>query len=145
MIDYPGPAVFVLDEVQLTFSSRDWAKFPIEVLTLLTQNRKVRKQIIGTAQSYYRVDKIFRELCNFIIDCKCLAGRWVFQKAFHGDMYELHEDPRRGKPRYRAWRYNFIQMESHRDKFDTLKRLEALKEKEYNKATQPLVWRSRLI
>jgi len=69
LINFPGPAVFVLDEVQLTFNSRSWKDFPPEMVTLLTQNRKMRKQIITTSQAFERVDKVFRELVNYVIEC----------------------------------------------------------------------------
>ena len=37
---YDKPAIFAWDEVQNEFNSRDFKNFPVELLTLLTQNRK---------------------------------------------------------------------------------------------------------
>ena len=60
---YDKPAIFAWDEVQNEFNSRDFKNFPVELLTLLTQNRKGNgKRIYYTAQRYNRVDKVFREL-----------------------------------------------------------------------------------
>lgn len=131
LLNYESPAIFVLDEVQLTFNSRAWADFPPEMVTLLTQNRKDKKQIIATAQSFARVDKVFRELTNFVIECRCLAGRWVFQRAFETEDYMNGLDPQFGKRRRRAWRYNFVQDNAIRDSFDTLLKLDSLKKEEF--------------
>ena len=38
--EYDKPVVFAWDEVQNEFNSRDFKNFPVELLTLLTQNRK---------------------------------------------------------------------------------------------------------
>lgn len=131
LINYPGPAVFVLDEVQLTFNSRSWKDFPPEMVTLLTQNRKMRKQIITTSQSFERVDKVFRELVNYVIECRCVGGRWIFQKWFEKEDYVLGGANDNIRHRRRAKRYNFIALDDIYNSYDTLLRLDDLKKEEF--------------
>ena len=114
--------VFVIDEVQLTFSSRDWGNFPVEILTLLTQNRKQRKLILATAQSYDRVDKIFRELTNYVIRCNTFLGRWTVNRAFLKEEYELFRQTYgQVKKAMTSWRYTYIQTDELRTHYDTYK------------------------
>jgi DNA replication protein DnaC len=131
LINYEGPAVFVLDEVQLTFNSRSWKDFPPDMVTLLTQNRKMRKQIITTSQSFERVDKVFRELVNYVIECRCVGGRWIFQKWFEKEDYVLGGANDNIRHRRRAKRYNFIASDDIYNSYDTLLRLDDLKKEEY--------------
>lgn len=131
LINYDGPAIFILDEVQLTFNSRNWSDFPPEMVTLLTQNRKMRKQILTTSQSFERVDKVFRELCNYVIECRCLGGRWVFQKWFEVNDYILGGANDKVRHRRRSKRYNFVQTKEIRDSYDTMKRLDDLKKEDF--------------
>lgn len=119
--------VFALDEIQLTFNTRDWSSFPAEMVTLLTQNRKERKLILASAQSFDRVDKVFRELCNHVIRCNTLFGRWTFNRAFLTEEYQAFRSGySMGRKAITSWRYNFIQTDWLRSRFDTLLRLQAL-------------------
>ena len=86
---YDKPAIFAWDEVQNEFNSRDFKNFPVELLTLLTQNRKGNgKRIYYTAQRYNRVDKVFRELSFRVGDCKTLFGRYTRVKWYDTEDYE---------------------------------------------------------
>jgi len=139
LIDYSGPAVFVLDEVQLTFNSRSWKDFPPEMVTLLTQNRKMRKQIITTSQSFERVDKVFRELVNYVIECRCIGGRWIFQKWFEKEDYVLGGANDNVRHRRRAKRYNFIATDDLYNSYDTFLRLDDLKKEEFISRNERLI------
>ena len=87
---YDKPAVFAWDEVQNEFNSRDFKNFPIELLTLLTQNRKGNgKRIYYTAQRYSRVDKVFRELSFLVGDCRTIMGRYTRVRWFDTEDYEM--------------------------------------------------------
>lgn len=130
-IEHNVPVIFALDEVQLTFNSRAWRDFPPEMVTLLTQNRKMEKQIVCTAQSFERVDKVFRELTHFVIECRTLAGRWTFQRAFETTEYMRGQESVRGPKRMRAWRYSFVQTDQIRDMYDTMRRLDSLRNEEF--------------
>jgi hypothetical protein len=49
-----------IDELQNWFSSKQSANFPPEMLSVVTQNRKNRRVILGTARSCYMVTKDIR-------------------------------------------------------------------------------------
>lgn len=130
--EYDRPVVFALDEVQLTFGSREWSDFPREMVTMLTQNRKMRKQLVCSTQSFERVDKVFRELTQYVIECRCVMGRWVFQRAFETSDYMQGVDPKVGKVRHRSWRYSFIATDEIREKYNTMLRLDDLKKTQFS-------------
>ncbi|MBD5541357.1 MAG: AAA family ATPase, partial [Lachnospiraceae bacterium] len=52
--------VVLIDEIQSLLSHRNFANFPLELLNVLTQQRKKRVFIMCSAQRYFMVDKIFR-------------------------------------------------------------------------------------
>jgi hypothetical protein len=126
---HPAGIIFAIDELQLTWESRKWGDFPTEIIHLLTQNRKRAVQFVCTAQSFERIDKVFRELTNYIIECRMLGGRWVWQRAFESADFKRGVDGEY-KARSRAWRYNFIATERHFASYDTMQILNRL-EKEY--------------
>ena len=120
--------VFAIDEVQLTFNSRAWKDFPPDMVTLLTQNRKERKLILTSAQSYDRVDKVFRELTNYVVRCRTIGGRWTFNRAFLREEYEAFVSGygKSGRKAVTSWRFSFIQTDELRSQYDTFKILTRL-------------------
>ena len=132
---YDKPAVFAWDEVQNEFNSRDFKNFPVELLTLLTQNRKGNgKRIYYTAQRYNRVDKVFRELSFLVGDCRTIMGRYTRVRWFDTEDYEmLLSSPdvnkrMKIKPRKKL---SFIQTDFIRDCYNSFQMLESAKNKEY--------------
>lgn len=109
--------IFALDEIQNIFNNREWQKFPPQIMHLITQNRKHAKQIICTAQNFNTMDKAFRQLCHYIIECRNFRNRWIFQRAFLPDDYR--EKDGEFKPRRRAWRHSFIASNSIYEAYDT--------------------------
>ena len=79
--------VYLLDEISIWFNNRNWkgkgkdnkGGFPPEMLQVVTQNRKNKRLIIGTAQSAQMCDKTIRMQANFFVKCYCLLGVIVFQ------------------------------------------------------------------
>lgn len=55
-----------LSELQTWFSSQDSKYFPPEMLSVITQQRHVRRCIIGDTQRFHRVAKQLREQTSFI-------------------------------------------------------------------------------
>ena len=132
---YDKPAVFAWDEVQNEFNSRDFKNFPIELLTLLTQNRKGNgKRIYYTAQRYSRVDKVFRELSFLVGDCRTIMGRYTRVRWFDTEDYEMLQSTpdvnKRMKIKPRRVD-KFIQTDLIRDNYDSYQMLESAKNKEY--------------
>lgn len=132
---YDKPCVFAWDEVQNEFNSRDFKNFPVELLTLLTQNRKGNgKRIYYTAQRYSRVDKVFRELSFLVGDCRTIFGRYTRVRWFDTEDYEMLQSTpdvnKRIKIKPRK-KYSFIQTDSIRNNYDSYQMLESAKNKQY--------------
>lgn len=131
---YDKPVIFGYDEIQNEFNSRDYRNFPYELVSLLTQNRKGNGvQIIGTAQRYGRVDKIFRELCTHIAECKTIFGRLTTVKWYDWEDYEqlISTSDINRKIKIRPKKYRFVQSDKLRNAYDSFKMLESAKTKEY--------------
>ena len=132
---YDKPAVFAWDEVQNEFNSRDFKNFPIELLTLLTQNRKGNgKRIYYTAQRYSRVDKVFRELSFLVGDCRTIMGRYTRVRWFDTEDYEMLQSTPDVNKRIKIKPRKvdkFIQTDFIRDNYDSYQMLETAKSKQY--------------
>lgn len=138
---YDRPVIFGYDEIQNEFNSRDYKNFPYELVRLLTQNRKGHgKQIVGTAQRFVRVDKVIRELCTHVVECRTLLGRWTFLKKYDVEDYEemLHQVDVLKKHKVPCRRSSFIQTDAIREHYDSFQMLESAKTKEYVSAAEKL-------
>jgi len=133
--EYDRPLVCAWDEVQNEFNSRDFKNFPVELLTLLTQNRKGNgKQILYTAQRWNRVDKVFRELTHYCIECNTIFKRWTRLRYYFWEDYESKQSTPQVELRRRIRpikTIGFIQDDDIRDSYDSFKMLESAKSKEY--------------
>lgn len=132
--------IFGFDEIHLTFASQNWADCPSNMLDYISQQRKLRKQIVASSQVFTRIDKKLREQTNYVIECKSiLMGRWIFNRAFHTEEYLANDEKgdKGQKKRNRAWRYNFIAWDKIRNSYDTMQLMKQLhtgkSKKEQNK------------
>lgn len=66
--------IAMMDETQNWFSSNQSQSFPPEMLSVVTQNRKNRRLIMGTAQSFYMLQKNIRTQCTEVRKCITLLG-----------------------------------------------------------------------
>ncbi len=76
LIDYKNEkrgVIVIMDETQNWFSSNQSKNFPPEMLTVITQNRKNRRIILGTAQSFHLLAKAIRSQATEVRDCITLA------------------------------------------------------------------------
>lgn len=132
---YDKPLIVAWDEVQNEFNSRDFKNFPIELLTLLTQNRKGHGvKILYTAQRFDRVDKVFRELTVMAYDCNTLLGRYTRLRGYHWEDYIMKNSQTDVNLKMRIKplkRISFIQTDLLRDKYDSFKMLESAMNKDY--------------
>lgn len=111
-----------MDELQNWFSSADSKNFPPQMLEVITQNRKNRRVICGTAQSFYMLAKHIRTQCTEVREChtffRCIT--FVFKKEpildFEGNVLEMKS---RGS-------YFFVHNEVLRNMYDTYKVIERL-------------------
>lgn len=65
----------LIDEINLSFPSRMWNKIPGWVLYFWSQTRKFGLDIYWTSQAFARVDKVIREISNYIWIVKPLPFR----------------------------------------------------------------------
>lgn len=66
--------ICIMDELQNWFGSNQSRNFPPEMLSVITQNRKNRRVILGTAQNFYLLAKAIRSQCTEIRQCTTFCG-----------------------------------------------------------------------
>lgn len=128
MLDkYDKTAIFAIDEVQNEFGTRDYRNFPHSLITLLTQNRKGNGvQLVTTAQRYDHVDKIFRDLCSHIFECRTYFGRLTVTKRYQHAHYQMYNNgvSVSNKRKIPMIKYKFVQTNYLRDQYDTLRMID---------------------
>lgn len=132
---YDKPLVVAWDEVQNEFTSRNFKNFPLELLTLLTQNRKGNGiRIMYSAQRYNRVDKVFRELTHYAIMCNTVFGRLTRMRYYHWEDYEQLNTTTNVNMKVKIRQtktISFVQTDKIRKLYNSYKMLESAKSKEY--------------
>ena len=109
--------IVCMDELQNWFSSNDSKNFPPEMLTIITQNRKNRRIILGTSQNFYLLAKAIRSQATEVRRCTTLLGALTIVRRFEpildseGNVQEFKK---------RGW-YFFIHDKELRDSYDTFK------------------------
>lgn len=114
--------IFGFDEIHLTFASQKWEDCPDNMLEYISQQRKLHKQIVASSQVFTRINKQLREQTNYVIECKSLGGRWIFNKFFRTSDYIANgEKGDNGiQRRKRAKRMSFIAYDYIRELYDTM-------------------------
>lgn len=112
--------VEVIDEIQTWFSSLQSKNFPPEMLTEISQQRKQRKMLIGTAQVFGRVAKPIREQTTFVYLPMTLFGCLTIVRVSKPIYYD--EENFRFKKYIRT--YFFVHNEKIRNAFDTYRKIE---------------------
>lgn len=113
-----------IDEMQNWFSSNQSKNFPPEMLEVITQNRKNRRVIMGTAQSFNRLAKPIREQATEVRKCYTFFGCLTF---VHRVYPELDSNGDVDSWKHRGW-YYFVHNTELRESYDTWKVIESLKE-----------------
>lgn len=80
--------VVLIDEIENVLSHREYAKFPMPMLSTLTQQRKAKIYIMCSAQRFFMVDKLFRGITTHAIDCN---KYWRFQHAVYYDAWDYEQ------------------------------------------------------
>jgi hypothetical protein len=80
--------IIALDEIQNSFNSREWSSFPLEILSQISQSRKMNIQFLYTAQIYTHVEKAFRDLTNYVNVCKAVNPYYFTAFQHKGKDYE---------------------------------------------------------
>jgi hypothetical protein len=134
--EYDKPVIFGYDELQNEFNSREYEKFPVNLMHMLTQNRKGHgKQIVYTAQDFETVDKNFRRLTTKVVRCKTWFGRLTITKAYDiEDFLQLSQTlsvDRKMRIRPKAKESStYVQTDYLRNLYDSYQMLEVAKKKQ---------------
>ena len=112
--------VVVLDEIQSWFSSNESKNFPPEMLTEISQQRKQRKAIVGTAQVFSRVAKPIREQTAYIYLPMTIFGCLTIIRKTRKEFWN---DEKQKFERY-CGMYFFVHTDQIRNAFDTYKKIE---------------------
>jgi hypothetical protein len=115
--------VEVLDEIQTWFSSLQSKDFPPEMITEISQQRKQRKMIIGTAQVFSRIAKPIREQTTFVYLPMTLAGCFTWVRVSKPRYWDDEKQTFKHYIRH----YFFIHTKEVREAFDTYKKVEKYK------------------
>lgn len=127
LIDYKNGifgVIAVLDETQNWFSSNQSKNFPPEMLQVITQNRKNRRVILGTAQNFYLLAKAIRSQTTEIRRCATFFGCLTIVRKFEPILDSegnVAEFKKRGF-------YFFVHDKELRECYDTYHVIESLKE-----------------
>lgn len=127
LIDYKNGVKGVIvgmDELQNWFGSNASRNFPPEMLSVITQNRKNRRLILGTAQNFYLLAKALRSQTTEVRECTTIAGCLTFvirKEPFLDDKGDVKEWKHRGF-------YWFVHTPRIRESYDTYKVIESLAE-----------------
>lgn len=112
--------VEVIDEIQAWFSSNQSKDFPPEMLQEVSQQRKQRKAIIGTAQVFSRISKPIREQTHFVYLPMTLFGCITIVRKSHAKYWN---DEKQKFTQYMGF-FMFVHDKDIRDSFDTFKKIE---------------------
>jgi len=110
----------VLDEIQTWFSSMESKNFPPEMLTEISQQRKQRKMLIGTAQVFSRIAKPIREQTTFVYCPMTLLGCLTIVRKTKPEYWD---DEKQVFKRY-IKTYFFVHNSKIRNAFDTYEKIE---------------------
>lgn len=127
LIDYKNGhkgVIVAMDELQNWFSSNDSKNFPPEMLSVITQNRKNRRTILGTSQNFYLLAKAIRSQATEVRRCATYLGCFTIVRRLEpildseGNVLEWKK---RGT-------YCFVHDKELRESYDTWKVIENLKQ-----------------
>lgn len=134
LVDYKNThkgVIVGMDELQNWFSSNQSRNFPPEMLSVITQNRKNRRVILGTAQNFHLLAKPIRGQCTEIRECMTLCGCFTIvrrKEPVIDDKGDVKEYKHRGF-------YFFVHTKEIRDSYDTYKVIESLSESGFQDKT----------
>lgn len=125
LIDYKNGyegVIVAMDELQNWFSCKQSANFPPEMLSVVTQNRKNRRVILGTAQNFYMLAKDIRTQCTELRRCLTIGGVFTIVRRLRpicnsaGDIEKYD---------HIGW-YCWVHTPDERESYDTYKAIENL-------------------
>lgn len=127
--------ICALDELQNWFNSKNSKNFPAEMLSVVTQNRKNRRVLLGTAQNFYMISKDIRSQTREIRKCMTLFGCITI---VHRVQPIINGDGDIEKLRHIGF-YWFVHDERLRSSYDTYKVIENLSKADFKEKTVKLI------
>lgn len=107
--------IAVMDETQNWFSSNQSKDFPPEMLQVVTQNRKNRRIILGTAQNFYLLAKSIRSQTTEVRRCSTFLGCLTVVRKFE----PILDSDGKVKEWKRRGMYFFVHSKELRESYDT--------------------------
>lgn len=94
IVDCQENTLIFIDEISTLFNSRAYKDFPMDLLFQVLQCRKNRKQLIATAQRFGHVDKLMRDITDYVIDTNKywrlqsnkFYDAWDYENAMNRDL-----------------------------------------------------------
>lgn len=126
--------IAILDETQNWFSSNQSKDFPPEMLEVITQNRKNRRIILGTAQNFYLLAKAIRSQATEVRRCTTLLGAVTIVRKFYP---VLNSDGNVKEWKYRGM-YFFVHNKKLRESYDTYKIIKSLAKSGFQERRQDI-------
>lgn len=130
----PLGVIACIDETQNWFSSNQSRNFPPEMLQVITQNRKNRRIILGTAQNFYMLAKNIRSQCTEVRECFTLFGCLTVvrrREPILDNDGNVVEFKKRGT-------YFFVHNDELRNNYDTYRVIESLAESGFKETVDAL-------
>ena len=124
--------VVVMDELQNWFSSAQSKDFPPEMLQVITQNRKNRRLILGTAQNFYMLAKNIRTQTTEVRRCKTYFGCFTIVHRVR-PILDISGDVKEWKNI--GW-YCYVHDKKLRNSYDTYKVIESLAKSGFKETTE---------
>ena len=123
-----------IDEMQNWFSSKESKDFSVDMLSIITQNRKNRRLICGTAQQFYMLAKDIRTQCTEVRSCRTFLGCVTF---VHKKEPVIDSEGNVTKWINRGF-YFWVHNDKIRNSYDTLKTIDYLKKAGFENKNQSL-------
>lgn len=124
--------IALLDETQNWFSSNQSKDFPPEMLSVITQNRKNRRVILGTAQNFYLLAKAIRSQATEVRRCATILGALTIVRRVEPI---LNSDGNVVKWKHRGI-YFFVHDKELRNSYDTYHVIESLSKSGFQPRTE---------
>ena len=117
----------LIDEIHTWFSNQESQDLPPEVLGEISQQRKQRKAIIGTAQVFGKIAKPLREQTHYVYRPHTLFGCLTIVFKADATSYDSEKDKfKKGKGVF-----FFVHTKELREAYDTYKRIEKYKDTKF--------------
>lgn len=114
--------IFLIDEMHIEFNSLESKNMPISIFEDISQQRKQRCHIVGTAQVFGRLAKPFREQMYQVIFCKNYLGALQYNSVVDGLTIKQMQDKYTGKVLRKYFLVHDARFYDSFDTYDVIKR-----------------------